>query len=1599
MRKRLNKILSTFVAGVLCVSFVPLTAIASDEGIALTSEAAIVEVDEGEETPAPVETPQEPEAVETEETPDTPTVVEGTEEGTEPEINLAAELDEAEEADEPVVQEPTQTNTIAMIGSEEYATLQAAIDAASNGAKITLFKDSAQYLSISGKTLTIDLNGHTIAKSYTSNTSRGDAHVVSLTNGADVTFEGNGTITGAKVPGTSGSVGFNQDNGGWRTINAIDSNVTINGPTVKNYTLAATFNTSVVDKAYGGVVYVKNGGFTLQNGKITDSPKTSSGITYGKGVAVNGGSFTMTGGTITGMYFYNTATAKTYGYGGSVYVIGTSDDHATVTISGNSVIENTVAKTYNKATNGGNIWAQYCDMTISGNAQIRGGIAGTNGGNIYTSNSNLTISGNAKIANGSANAGANIACVGTSSNLTIEGGSITGGKAVNQGGGISASSGYVRISGGMIAENELTNTDSCNESDVSSNGGAGFYGMTLKELTMTGGSVERNKTTGCAGAGMFINRTDSIVLSGGTIKDNVTNGNGKGVAIKVYNGNSDITLGAVKITGNCSHDDEAGVMSVGGGLFVRTQTPSGSYKNITDIDLGSAEITDNKAGYGAGVAVMSNSITTSVNITDESRVIKNRATEPTNNLNAAGPNVTDELFFNYGSKLKLTVNDEAVENYDEFEMSEDSMKYIYHLAPSSDVSLNGSLKKSNATGYYCDRLSNVSKEECVEGIYYDPQNATGTSTHYVWNEEKSQSEPLTTENGLYVDINDAIKAAAEADSKTIHVCSTTELTADLNGAADQGVVFERCFDHRDCAMFAMKDSFVKLSNIAIDGTAKPSASSLIKVQGGELTFDAGVHIWNTHFSTDKAQGAVLYMNGATLNMNTGVKIEKNAAGTDSVAKGGAVYATRSTLNINGGEFNSNEVAGHGGAIALSNSHLVVNGGIFEGNEATDYGGAVYTDEKCEVEIHGTDTLFSNNKAYMGGAIFFRNEALGFGTTSLIDGGSFTKNEATRTEYYYSGGAIYNGVNCHLTVLNGIITNNRSDKIEKGCPVHKAAVSSCPSGSVEVYEFEGVLVYGNYGPSAQHGSGDIGVCTEATDMPPTSRPLVTVSDRVLGGGEANWTDRDGKPVDQSYYQGTYGGFALAAHPTEQTIKTAEEQAQVWFTGNVAHQNGSAIMNNGDLTFGGDKKNLRVSKVWKDKDAEGNLTASTETPDSVTVQLAKKYKDSGELVLIDDQTRHDNTRVLNSKNDWSGFWGDLGVADEYEWTVVEVSNHNGYKFEISEPSYSTEREIPVVDYTITNTWNDELINISAEKWWEDQNDLYKIRPESIELTLKTDNGAVDVDKSGTIDESEYIAVDKPITVKPNEDGDWHYDFTGLAKYTKKGEEIKYLIVETSVAGYVSNVEPVVTGQKPVLDENGEQTSDEEGNPIFENVYTWFEGDENLQDAAAQEWRGYNVTNSLDFADLEFTKTYEGQIYQDAAGNGNTTAVFRITGEFNGKSFCDNIISTNFTAAEKDRRIKIERLLVGATYTIEELQFDGSGYVASGNPKSITLSKENLVEDEEGNLVLKTGITFTNTGDNTESPNQGVINRYKFKAGDEFEADEMTWEQIGLKQNQAA
>ena len=240
-------------------------------------------------------------------------------------------------------------------------------------------------------------------------------------------------------------------------------------------------NVSGSSAPYGGAVY-NTGTFNMTDGTIHNSESTKGG----GGGLVNIGTVNMSGGTIR----ENTANTD----GGGIWNGNSGDAQGTLNITGGSITYNTASRY------GGGIWNENT-VTIS-NGTINNN-TGDDGGGIYNKeDGNLTVnSGTTFTSNNSLNhSGGAINNHGT---LTVNGGSFTGNTAKNYGGAIgNFDSGTLTITGGTIQNNT-----------ASTYYGGGVY-IGSGTFNMSGNPVITNNTVNSKANNLYLYDTNLITCSG-----------------------------------------------------------------------------------------------------------------------------------------------------------------------------------------------------------------------------------------------------------------------------------------------------------------------------------------------------------------------------------------------------------------------------------------------------------------------------------------------------------------------------------------------------------------------------------------------------------------------------------------------------------------------------------------------------------------------------------------------------------------------------------------------------------------------------------------------------------------------------------------------------------------------------------------------------------------------------------------------------------------------------------------------------------------------------------------------------------------------------
>ena len=247
----------------------------------------------------------------------------------------------------------------------------------------------------------------------------------------------------------------------------------------------------------------------------------------------------------------------------------------------------------------------------------------------------------------------------------------------------------------------------------------------------------------------------------------------------------------------------------------------------------------------------------------------------------------------------------------------------------------------------------------------------------------------------------------------------------------------------------------------------------------------------------------------------------------------------------------------------------------------------------------------------------------------------------------------------------------------------------------------------------------------------------VADQVVTA-ENNWTYtfKDLPVYDEAGNRITY--------TIDEVVANVEDQVKLDLY-NKSIENG-VITNTFDPSKLTDKTEVSVTKVWANMDSDA---AKANTLTSIKLQVK-----NGDMVVAE--------QVVTANEDWKHTFTELPVYDEagnrITYTIDEVAVNAEDQAKLGLYNKSIENRV------ITNTFDPsrltEKTDITIVKVWEDNNNTFNTRPDSIILTVK----GIDYEVTGTKTADSWSRTEK------------------LPKYDAEGKEISYTVTENTVpTGY--------------------------------------------------------------------------------------------------------------------------------------------------------------------------------------------------------------------------
>ena len=172
----------------------------------------------------------------------------------------------------------------------------------------------------------------------------------------------------------------------------------------------------------------------------------------------------------------------------------------------------------------------------------------------------------------------------------------------------------------------------------------------------------------------------------------------------------------------------------------------------------------------------------------------------------------------------------------------------------------------------------------------------------------------------------------------------------------------------------------------------------------------------------------------------------------------------------------------------------------------------------------------------------------------------------------------------------------------------------------------------------------------------------------------------------------------------------------------------------------KVSFNLEKIWND-----NGNNDGKRPESITVTLFA----NGEKVESYEVTPNEEGKWLYEFKDLPKYKD--GALVEY---TIEETPVNGYSTSVTNAKDTN-------DFVVTNTHEDETIEITITKTWDDFDDISKLRPSEIQVELYANGELIN-------------------TIVISEEDNWEKTISYLPKY-ENGEEIEYTINELPIKEY--------------------------------------------------------------------------------------------------------------------------------------------------------------------------------------------------------------------------
>ena len=458
------------------------------------------------------------------------------------------------------------------------------------------------------------------------------------------------------------------------------------------------------------------------------------------------------------------------------------------------------------------------------------------------------------------------------------------------------------------------------------------------------------------------------------------------------------------------------------------------------------------------------------------------------------------------------------------------------------------------------------------------------------------------------------------------------------------------------------------------------------------------------------------------------------------------------------------------------------GGAFTGYYYAESGAAISAQIPADYSIRfinlpkGSDYRFDEGTLPTG--FKFKTADLTKGTdTSFVVGDKYARGTVVDWNSEYETTFTNEYVLTDVTVTKSWVDGSDQDGIRpdnltltlNGLPRGETAPtpSITKSGNTWTYKWEGVPKYDTTGRELTYTvtEGTVPEGYEVSGSPAAAGGTITnthtpeVTEVEVTKSWVDGSDQDGIRPDNLTL--TLNGLPSGTTaPTPQITKSGNTWTYKW-TGLPKYADGEEIAYTVSENSVPSGYNVSGSPA-----AAGGTITNTHTTATTEVEVTKSWVDGSDqdgirpdnltLTLngLPSETTAPTPQITKSGNTWTYKWTGLpkyAAGEEITYTVSEETVPTGYEVSGSPAAAGG---------TITNTHTPAVVDISATKKWDDENDKDGIRPDSLELTLNAPQG---------------VTIPTPSIAK---DGNtWTYTWKGMPEKSA-GAAIEYTVSEKTV-----------------------------------------------------------------------------------------------------------------------------------------------------------------------------------------------------------------------------